>query len=112
VTTVARTLIDMTDLETTDRVLRAIREAEAFEEDRARDAALSAIGLRPVRFTWHRVTEEGDEVMAELGATLAYSDSAGAPHGGSNSTPELPSWPSLSIQFTRPPEVSGGTAIR
>jgi Protein of unknown function (DUF559) len=209
VTTVARTLIDMTDLETTDRVLRAIREAEylglldldavnaavqrangrqrlarlttaiarhrpgqivldelehrflelvhaaglpepetnvsvrtrrrtyrvdclwrehgvaveldgraaharaaAFEGDRARDAAFSAIGLRPVRFTWHRVTEEGDEVTAELGATLACSGSDGAPYGGSNSMPELPSLPSLSIQFTRPPEVSGGTAIR
>jgi very-short-patch-repair endonuclease len=85
--------------------------AAAFEEDGARDAALSAIGLRSVRFTWQRVTQEEDEVMAELGATLAYSGN-GAPHGGSNSTPELPSWPSSSIQFTRPPELSGGTAMR
>jgi predicted transcriptional regulator of viral defense system/very-short-patch-repair endonuclease len=44
----------------------------AFEEDRARDAALSAIGLRPVRFTWHRLTDDGDEVIAELEAMLAY----------------------------------------
>jgi very-short-patch-repair endonuclease len=43
----------------------------AFEEDRARDAALSAMGLRPVRFTWRRLTDEGDEVIAELVAMLA-----------------------------------------
>jgi very-short-patch-repair endonuclease len=42
----------------------------AFEEDRARDAALSAIGLRPLRFTWRRVTNERDEVIAELDAML------------------------------------------
>jgi very-short-patch-repair endonuclease len=42
----------------------------AFEEDRARDAALSASGLRPLRFTWRRVTHEPDEVTAELEATL------------------------------------------
>jgi hypothetical protein len=45
----------------------------AFESDRARDAALSAVGLRPLRFTWHRVTEEGSDVIAELTATLAQS---------------------------------------
>jgi very-short-patch-repair endonuclease len=45
--------------------------AAAFEEDRARDAALTAIGLRPLRFTWLRVTEEPDEVLAELNATLS-----------------------------------------
>jgi predicted transcriptional regulator of viral defense system len=45
--------------------------AMAFEEDRARDSALSAIGLRPLRFTWRRVTQEAAEVIAELDATLA-----------------------------------------
>jgi hypothetical protein len=40
----------------------------AFEEDRARDAALSAIGLRPLRYTWRRVTAESAEVVAELRA--------------------------------------------
>jgi predicted transcriptional regulator of viral defense system len=44
--------------------------AAAFEEDRARDAALTATGLRPVRFTWRRITEEPDDVLAELKATL------------------------------------------
>jgi very-short-patch-repair endonuclease len=42
----------------------------AFESDRRKDAALSAIGLRPLRFTWYRVTTEPDEVIAELEATL------------------------------------------
>jgi predicted transcriptional regulator of viral defense system len=48
----------------------AHQRAAAFEEDRARDAALSAVGLRPLRFTWHRVTREGREVVVELTATL------------------------------------------
>ena len=43
----------------------------AFERDRERDAALSAIGLRPARFTWQRVTRAGDEVVADLAAMLA-----------------------------------------
>lgn len=42
----------------------------AFEDDRARDAALTATGLRPLRFTWRRVTEEPEDVLAELRATL------------------------------------------
>jgi very-short-patch-repair endonuclease len=46
----------------------------AFEEDRARDAALSAIGLRPLRFTWFRVTTDPGGVIAELEATLALAD--------------------------------------
>jgi very-short-patch-repair endonuclease len=45
--------------------------AEAFEEDRARDAALTATGLRPLRFTWRRLTEEPEHVLAELEATLS-----------------------------------------
>jgi very-short-patch-repair endonuclease len=45
----------------------------AFESDRSKDAALSAIGLRPLRFTWLRVTKEPDEVVAELAATLAQA---------------------------------------
>jgi very-short-patch-repair endonuclease len=45
--------------------------AAAFEEDRARDAALAAIGLLPLRYTWYRVTREGEEVLAELNATLS-----------------------------------------
>jgi len=40
--------------------------AAAFEEDRERDASLSATGLSPVRFTWQRVTRAGEEVIADL----------------------------------------------
>jgi hypothetical protein len=42
----------------------------AFESDRRKDSALSAIGLRPLRFTWYRVTCEPGDVIAELEATL------------------------------------------
>lgn len=45
----------------------------AFESDRRKDAALSAVGLHPVRFTWYRVTGEPTEVIAELEATFAQS---------------------------------------
>lgn len=45
----------------------------AFEADRRKDAALNAIGLRPLRFTWYRVTKEAGEVIAELRATLDQS---------------------------------------
>jgi very-short-patch-repair endonuclease len=45
--------------------------AAAFEEDRARDAALTAIGLRPLRFTWRRITGEPESALAELKATLS-----------------------------------------
>jgi predicted transcriptional regulator of viral defense system/very-short-patch-repair endonuclease len=48
----------------------------AFEEDRRKDAALNAIGLRPLRFTWFRVTNEPADVIAELEATLALAVSA------------------------------------
>jgi very-short-patch-repair endonuclease len=45
----------------------------AFEEDRARDAALNATGLRPLRFTWFRVRTDPGEVIAELEATIAQA---------------------------------------
>jgi predicted transcriptional regulator of viral defense system len=48
----------------------------AFEEDRERDARLSAAGLRPVRFTWQRVSTRGDEVIADLVAMLARPSGA------------------------------------
>jgi hypothetical protein len=47
VTTVARTLIDLIDVLRPDRVLRAIRETE------------------------YRVTGDGEDVLAELAATLS-----------------------------------------
>ena len=51
----------------------------AFEDDRARDAALTAIGLRPLRSTWRRVTREGAAVARELRATLALAPQSSAP---------------------------------
>jgi very-short-patch-repair endonuclease len=51
----------------------------AFEEDRARDAALCAIGLRPLRFTWHRVSSDGAYVIAELDATLRQAAAPARP---------------------------------
>jgi hypothetical protein len=45
----------------------------AFESDRRKDAALNAIGLRPLRFTWFRVTNEPADVIGELDATLALA---------------------------------------
>jgi hypothetical protein len=46
----------------------------AFESDRRKDAALNAIGLRPLRFTWLRVSREPADVIAELDATLALAE--------------------------------------
>jgi very-short-patch-repair endonuclease len=48
----------------------------AFEPDRRKDTALNAIGLRPLRFTWLRVTTEPDDLIAELEATLALASTA------------------------------------
>ena len=48
----------------------------AFEADRRRDAALTAIGLRPLRFTWHRVNYDGAEVLADLTAAMNLSSSS------------------------------------
>jgi very-short-patch-repair endonuclease len=45
----------------------------AFEPDRRKDAALNAFGLRPLRFTWLRVSREPADVIAELDATLALA---------------------------------------
>jgi very-short-patch-repair endonuclease len=45
----------------------------AFESDRRKDAALTAIGLRPLRFTWRRVRDEAADVIAELQATMAQA---------------------------------------
>jgi very-short-patch-repair endonuclease len=45
----------------------------AFESDRRRDAALTAIGLRPLRFAWYRITHEARDVIAELQDTLAQA---------------------------------------
>ena len=48
--------------------------ARAFEADRRRDEALQLAGLRVVRFTWRRVTEEPEAVAATLAALLGATD--------------------------------------
>ena len=45
----------------------------AFESDRRRDAALGAIGIRTLRFTWQRITYEPEEVLADLTAAMNLS---------------------------------------
>jgi very-short-patch-repair endonuclease len=47
------------------------RTAAAFEDDRRRDAALTAAGWRVVRFTWRQVTREPDAVAAVVRRLLA-----------------------------------------
>lgn len=42
------------------------RTRERFESDRARDAALSAAGWTPIRFTWRRLTDNPEGVVDEL----------------------------------------------
>jgi predicted transcriptional regulator of viral defense system len=44
--------------------------AYAFEADRARDSALSAAGLIPLRYTWRRLERDERSVVAELAAVL------------------------------------------
>jgi Protein of unknown function (DUF559) len=56
----------------------AHERALAFEADRRRDAALSAIGLRPIRFTWQRVTYDGEGVLADLTAAMKRSSLSGS----------------------------------
>ena len=51
----------------------AHERALAFEADRRRDAALTAIGLRPMRFTWQRVNYDGAEALADLTAAMKRS---------------------------------------
>jgi very-short-patch-repair endonuclease len=44
---------------------------EAFERDRARDAALLAAGLRVLRVTWRRITKEPHRLLATISSALA-----------------------------------------
>jgi very-short-patch-repair endonuclease len=49
---------------------RAHQTTRAFQSDRAKDAALTALGYRVLRITWHRLTNEPALVTAQLRATL------------------------------------------
>jgi very-short-patch-repair endonuclease/predicted transcriptional regulator of viral defense system len=48
----------------------------AFESDRRKDAALNAIGVRLLRFTWQRVAYDGAELLADLTAAMNASNSS------------------------------------
>jgi very-short-patch-repair endonuclease len=59
----------------------------AFEIDRARDAALIAAGLRPLRYTWRRMSDDRTSVLAELRQVLSPArPPAAAPAAGSPAT--------------------------
>jgi very-short-patch-repair endonuclease len=53
--------------------------ARGFEDDRRRDAAMTACGYVVVRLTWRRVTREGSAVVEELRRMLALRGAAAAP---------------------------------
>jgi len=46
------------------------RSRSAFEEDRARDARLSVLGYRVLRFTWRQVTDDGAGVAKTIRALV------------------------------------------
>jgi len=50
---------------------RAHGRQSAFEDDRARDRALTAAGYRPVRVTWSQLTRDGTAVAGEVRAALS-----------------------------------------
>jgi predicted transcriptional regulator of viral defense system len=60
------------------------RTRQAFEADRAKDAALTAAGYTVVRFTWRQLRYDPETVAARLEAILAYR-SASAPRNASSS---------------------------
>lgn len=46
--------------------------AEAFEQDRRRDMALTAAGWTVLRVTWRRLHQDGDSLARELAAVLRH----------------------------------------
>jgi putative AbiEi antitoxin of type IV toxin-antitoxin system/uncharacterized protein DUF559 len=60
------------------------RTRQAFEADRAKDAALTAAGYTVVRFTWRQLRYDPETVAARLEAILAYR-SASASRNASSS---------------------------
>ena len=47
---------------------------EDFEEDRRRDAELSAAGYRVLRFSYAQIEQRPDEVMAAIWAAIRRGD--------------------------------------
>jgi hypothetical protein len=63
------------------------RTRQAFEDDRAKDAALLAAGYRVVRFTWRQLRYDPQTVADRLAAILRYT----APSASRNSASSLSS---------------------
>jgi hypothetical protein len=57
---------------------------QAFEDDRAKDAALTAAGYKVLRFTWRQLRDEPQTVADRLKAVMSYS-SASASRNASSS---------------------------
>jgi very-short-patch-repair endonuclease len=55
---------------------RTHQTTRAFESDRAKDAALIALGYCVLRVTWHRLMHEPDLVIAQLRDVLALARGA------------------------------------
>jgi very-short-patch-repair endonuclease len=54
----------------------------ALHADRRRDTAAAAAGFRTLRYTWERVTQDGEAVAAELGVVLSRGQGRGRRRGG------------------------------
>jgi hypothetical protein len=52
---------------------------KAFEDDRARDRALTAAGWRVVRITWRQLTEDAATIAAQLARLLAQPEASSRP---------------------------------
>ena len=62
------------------------RTRKAFEDDRAKDAALTAAGYIVVRFTWRQLRHDPDTVAARIQAILAYSSASVSRNAASSSS--------------------------
>jgi very-short-patch-repair endonuclease len=52
---------------------------KAFEDDRARDRALTTQGWRVVRITWRQLTEEPETIAEQLAILLAQPPASSRP---------------------------------
>jgi very-short-patch-repair endonuclease len=55
--------------------------ASAFENDRRRDALLTAAGMRVMRVTWRQLVKEPEALMVRLGLALARTEASARASG-------------------------------
>jgi very-short-patch-repair endonuclease len=60
------------------------RTRQAFEDDRAKDAALTAAGYRVVRFTWRQLRYDPQTVADRLHAIMSYSSASASLNASSS----------------------------